>query len=242
MHAGAKVDTLRRDLGEVHSFKAGEVMGVYTQTQGNWFSRRGGFLLLLVGFHVAFIFALKSGFAVQLIQQITQPIKAEIINEVLPEEPPPPPPEVQMELPPVQVPPVLVDIQLPPPPPTAIQAPVTTEVIPPAPPPPPQVTRSVVRTKASVASMPNVDDYYPSASRSLQEEGVVRVQVCWGTNGRVDAGQVKVAQSSGFPRLDDAGLKVAQRIRMKPATVDGKPEAECATLPVRFSLKGESDR
>src|SRR5690606_2186969 len=116
-------------------------MGVYTQTNSNWLSRRGGFLFLLIAFHVAFIFALKSGFAVKLIEQITQPIKAEIINEVVPEEPPPPPPEVQMELPPVQVPPVLVDIQLPPPPPTAIQAPVTTEVQPPAPPPPPQVTR-----------------------------------------------------------------------------------------------------
>src|SRR5690606_11142183 len=217
-------------------------MGVYTQTQGNWLSRRGAFLLLLIAFHLLFIWALKSGFAVKQVQQITQPIKAEIINEVLPEEPPPPPPEVQMELPPVQVPPVLVDIQLPPPPPTAIQAPVTTEVQPPAPPPPPQVTRSVVRTRASVASMPNVDDYYPPASRSLQEEGVVRVQVCWGTNGRVEAAQVQIAESSGHKRLDDAGLRVAQRIRMKPATVDGKPEADCATLPVRFSLKGESDR
>lgn len=217
-------------------------MGVYTQSNSNWLSRRGGFLILLIAFHLAFFWALKSGFAVKLVQQITQPIKAEIINEVIPEEPPPPPPEVQMELPPVQVPPVLVDIQLPPPPPTAIQAPVTTEVQPPAPPPPPQVTRSVVRTNASVASMPNVDDYYPNTSRTLQEEGVVRVEVCWGTDGRVSRDGVKLAQTSGHSRLDDAGVRVAQRIRMKPATVDGKAEAGCATLPVRFSLRGESDR
>ena len=217
-------------------------MGVYTQTNSNWLTRRGGFLILLIAFHVAFFWALKSGFAVKLVQQITQPIKAEIINEVIPEEPPPPPPEVQMELPPVQVPPVLVDIQLPPPPPTAIQAPVTAEVVPPAPPPPPQVTRSVVRTSAGVASMPNVDDYYPNTSRTLQEEGVVRVEVCWGTDGRVARDNVKVAQTSGHSRLDDAGVRVAQRIRMRPATVDGQPEAGCATLPVRFSLRGESDR
>ena len=216
-------------------------MGVYTQTNSNWLSRRGGFLFLLIAFHVAFIFALKSGFAVKLIEQITQPIKAEIINEVVPEEPPPPPPEVQMELPPVQVPPVLVDIQLPPPPPTAIQAPVTTEALPPAPPAPPQVTRpSVPRTRASLASMPPVDDYYPSTSRSLQEEGVVRVEVCYGTNGRVE--NAKLSESSGFSRLDDAGVRVAQRARMKPGTVGGKPEAGCATLPIRFTLKGESDR
>jgi protein TonB len=216
-------------------------MGVYTQTQGNWLSRRGGFLVLLIAFHIAFFLALKSGFAVRLVQQITQPIKAEIINEVKPEEPPPPPPEVQMELPPVQVPPVLVDIQLPPPP-TAIQTPTVVEPPPPAPPPPPQVTRTVVRTKFSVAYTPDPQDFYPSASRSLQEEGVVRVQVCWGTNGRVDPNQLQVVQSSGHSRLDEAALRLARGIRMKPATVDGKPEADCATLPVRFSLKGESDR
>src|SRR5690606_859713 len=193
--------------GRSKKIGAGEVMGVYTQTQGNWLSRRGGFLVLLVAFHLGFFWALKSGFAVKLVQQITQPIKAEIINEVKPEEPPPPPPEVQMELPPVQVPPVLVDIQLPPPPPTAIQAPITTEVVPPAPPPPPQVTRSVVRTKFSTAYVPDPNDFYPSTSRSMQEEGVVRVHVCWGTNGRVDASQLKVAQSSGYSRLDDAALR-----------------------------------
>jgi protein TonB len=218
-------------------------MGVYTQSQGNWLSRRGGFLVLLIGFHLAFFWALKSGFAVKLVQQITQPIKAEIINEVKPEEPPPPPPEVQMELPPVQVPPVLVDIQLPAPPPTAIQAPVTTEVVPPAPPPPPAPpARPVQRTRFQLTYVPDPQDYYPSASRSLQEEGIVRVQICWGTNGRIDTSQLKVAESSGFSRLDDAALRLARGIRMKPGTVDGKPEADCATLPVRFTLKGESDR
>ena len=40
-------------------------------------------LILLIAFHLAFFWALKSGFAVKLVQQITQPIKAEIINEVL---------------------------------------------------------------------------------------------------------------------------------------------------------------
>lgn len=216
-------------------------MGVYTQTNGNWLTRRGAFLALLIGFHLAFFWALKSGFAVQLIQQITQPIKAEIINEVVPDEPPPPPPEVQMEIPPVQVPPVLVDIQLPPPPPTAIQAPVTTEVVPPPPaPPPPQPTRAVVRTKVGIASAPDPQDYYPNTSRSLGEAGIVKVRLCYGENGRVT--QTTLSESSGFPRLDDAAVRMGNRYRMKPATVDGKPEADCVVLPVRFSLEGESDR
>jgi protein TonB len=211
-------------------------MGVYTQTEGNWFSRRGTFLVLLIAFHLLFFWALKSGLAVKLIAKVTEPIQAEIINEVIEEPPPPPPPEVQMELPPVQVPPVLVDIQLPPPPPTAIQAPTTTEVVPPAPPPPPAATRSVVVTRASVISRPDVADYYPPQSRNLSEEGRVRVRICFGANGRVTSADV--SETSKFQRLDDAALKMAKLYRFKPATEDGKvKDSDCVIQPIVFSLK-----
>jgi periplasmic protein TonB len=210
-------------------------MGVYTQTSGNWLSRRGTFLVLLIGFHVAFIFALKSGFAVKLIEKVFDPIPAEIITERKEEPPPPPPPEVTMELPPVQVPPILVDIALPPPPPTAIQAPVTTDVVPPAP-PPPQVTRSVVVTKASVTYRPDTIDYYPSASISAEEQGRVRVRLCVAGNGRVTSAEI--AETSGFKRLDDAGVRMAKLYRFKPGTTDGKPnDNECFVQPIVFNLK-----
>ncbi len=213
-------------------------MGVYTQTEGNWLSRRGTFLILLVAFHLAFFWALKSGLAVKLIAKVTEPIKAEIINEVIEEPPPPPPPEVQMELPPVQVPPVLVDIQLPPPPPTAIQAPTTTEVVPPAPPPPPAATRSVVVTKAALTYRPDVADFYPSTSRNLGEEGRVRIRLCIGANGRVTTAEV--AESSKFPRLDEAGLKMAKQYRFRAGTEDGKTrESDCFIQAITFSLKDE---
>lgn len=214
-------------------------MGVYTQPSGNWLSRRGAFLVLLIAFHLLFFWALKSGLAVKFVEKVLQPIKAEIINEVIPEEPPPPPPEVQMELPPVQVPPILVDIQMPPPPQTAIQAPITTESLPPAPPAPPTVTRSVVRTRVGYAYKPDTNDYYPSTSRNLGEEGLVKLTLCYGTDGKVDKDRVTVAESSGHARLDDAALRMGPRFRIKPATVDGKPEADCVAVPVRFSLKGE---
>jgi protein TonB len=211
-------------------------MGVYTQTEGNWLTRRGAFLVLLIAFHLAFFWALKSGLAVKLIQHITEPIKAEIINEVIEEPPPPPPPEVQMELPPVQVPPVLVDIQMPPPPPTAIQAPITTEVVPPAPPPPPQVTRSVVVTKATPTFAPDPADFYPPASISLGEQGRVRIRMCIGANGRV--AEAAVADPSQYPRLDEAGVRMARQYRFKPGTEDGKvKERDCFVLPIVFNLK-----
>jgi periplasmic protein TonB len=209
-------------------------MGVYTQTSGNWLTRRGTFLVLLIGFHVAFIFALKSGFAVKLIEKITQPIQAEIINEVKEEPPPPPPPEVQMELPPVQVPPILVDIALPPPPPTAIQAPITTEAVPP--PPPPQVTRAPTVVKAVPSYRPDPAEFYPPASISAEEQGRIRVRLCINNQGRVQTAEV--AEGSGFKRLDDAAVRMAKAYRFKVGSTDGKPnETDCFALPVVFNLK-----
>jgi protein TonB len=215
----------------------GGIMGVYTENNTNWFTRRGAFLALLIAFHIAIFWALKSGFAVKVMEKITEPIKAEIINEVIEEPPPPPPPEVQMELPPVQVPPILVDIQLPPPPPTAIEAPVTTEPLPPATPPaPPSVTRSVVVTRAALISRPDMADYYPSASKSLGEEGRVRIRLCIGSNGRVT--EASVAEASEYPRLDEAGVRFAKAFRFRAGTTDGKTnQADCFVQPITFSLK-----
>lgn len=211
-------------------------MGVYTHTQGNWLSRRGLFLIILILFHGLLFWALKSGFAVKFIQSITPPIIAEIIDEVKPEEPPPPPPEVKMELPPVSVPPVLVDIQLPvEPPPTALTAPITTAPpVPFTPPPPP--ARQVVKTSAAVSRRPDILDFYPPASINLGEEGVVRVRICYGTNGVV-TGDPTVEESSSFRRLDEAAVKYGRQMRFKPATEDGQPIAACAVQPVRFTLK-----
>lgn len=213
-------------------------MGVYTHSQGNWLSRRGTFLVILIGFHLVLFWALKSGFAVKFIESITPPIVADIIQEVKPEEPPPPPPEVQMvELPPVSVPPVLVDIQVPPPPPP-IAAVTTAPPVPNTPPPPIAVQappRPAVVVAFKVTNMPDPRDYYPSASISAQEEGIVKVKMCFGTNGRVTSAEV--SESSGKPRLDAAGVKLANAVRANVTKIDGVAQAECKVLPIRFSLK-----
>jgi len=212
-------------------------MGVYTHTEGNWLSRRGTFLIILIAFHVLLFWALKSGFAIKLVKSITEPIKAEIINEPKPEEPPPPPPEVKIELPPVQVPPVLVDIPIPPePPPTAITAPTTTEKVAPAPPtqtvaPP----RPSVYVGAKVTYAPDTRDYYPSTSLSLKEEGTVKVRLCVNTSGTVS--NAEVATPSKYPRLDEAAVKLAKKMRFKAATQDGKVVEQCnLVLPVKFNV------
>ncbi len=213
-------------------------MGVYTHSEGNWLSRRGTFLILLIAFHVLLLWALKSGFAVKFLETITQPIKVEVIKEVKPEEPPPPPPPVKaVELPPVSVPPVLVDIQIPvetppitvttnPPPPVA-SPPVYG---PPQTPAPPSVT-----TARSILSAPAVEDFYPPTSVQLNEEGKVKVKLCYDTKGKVT--ESSLAETSGKKRLEDAAVRMGRQYRFKPGTVDGKPIPDCVVLPVSFSLK-----
>lgn len=214
-------------------------MGVYTHSSGNWFSRRGTFVVILIAFHLVLFWALKSGFAIKFVQSITQPIKAEIINEVKIEEPPPPPPTVRIELPPVQVPPILVDIPIPQdPPPTVIIAETTTETVPPGPPTPPAPPappRNV--TSAGYAFRPNTDDYYPSASRSLQEEGSTRIRLCYDERGRAET--VDVDEGSGYSRLDEAAIRYGKAVRIRPGTEEGKAVKGCVRFSVKFSLKNE---
>jgi protein TonB len=212
-------------------------MGVYTHSDGNWLSRRGTFLVILIAFHMVLFWALKSGFAVKFVKAITAPIKAEIIQNKPEEPPPPPPPQVRIEQPPVQVPPVLVDIPLPvDPPPTVIIAETTTKPTPPAPPTPAPPKPAVV-VPPGYRFKPDTADYYPNQSRNLGEEGVVKIRACYDLKGNVS--EATVSESSNVQRLDDAGIRYGKALKLKPGSVDGKVSAGCVVVPVRFSLKGE---
>lgn len=205
-------------------------MGVYTRSDDSWLSRRGVFLALLVGFHILLIWGLKDGFAIRLVQQIAQPITAEIIPEVQTEEPPPPPPEPELEEPEVSIPPPLVTIDLPPPPAAlaAPPAPTSSKGRP---------GRVVIRTKAGVAAMPKVSQFYPASSRSAREQGTVQLKLCYSGTGSIL--QASVQETSGFPALDEAAVKLGAQVRMRPATVDGKAVPACAVLPILMSPDAE---
>lgn len=214
-------------------------MGVYTHSEGSWVSRRGGFIFLLVAFHVLLLWAFKSGFALKIIETIAPPIAVQKIDEVKPEEPPPPPPPVKaVELPPVSVPPVLVDIQVPvdtppiqvttaPPPPGPPAPPVYGPPAPPAPPAP-------VGTPYSVTYRPDVADVYPPTSLQLEETGRPVVRVCWDPKGKVT--EVTVEEPSGKKRLDDAAIRFGKQMRFKAGTSDGQPVGGCVKQPVVFKL------
>lgn len=76
---------------------------------------------------------------------------------------------------------------------------------------------------------------YPSASRRARQEGTVTVDVQVSTAGLPL--NVALADSSGFPALDQAALAAVLRWRFDPAQTAGIPVAGRVRVPVRFQLK-----
>jgi protein TonB len=193
---------------------------------------------LVVLIHVMFVYVLASGLGKKVVEVVLGPVETRLIEE-LPdeEEPPPPPPEI--ETPPPYVPPPEISIEIPVDsgPTTAIST-VTSERPVAAPPPAPKpVEKAVVKTPPSTVgrgariSQPE----YPPASRRAGEAGTVTLKVFVLDSGRV--GEVQVAKSSGFPKLDEAAVKEVQRNwRLVPGKEDGKPVSMWHTFQVTFKL------
>jgi len=207
-------------------------MAAYAQDSG-FFTRRGIVVVVIITLHVLAAWALASGLARKVVEVLAPPIEADIVEEVKPEDEPPPPPPPEMERPPVEVPPPEVSIDLPmETTSTAIQD-VTDKPPPPAPPPPVRVAGSPAKMTRPV----NPDDYYPPGSIRREEQGSPVVQACVGPNGRLLREPV-VTDTSGFPDLDGAAVKVAKATRYAPGTegCSALPES-CIKFKVKFVLK-----
>lgn len=72
-------------------------------------------------------------------------------------------------------------------------------------------------------------------SRRRQEEGTVMLEVYIQPNGKV--GEVRLKQTSGFPRLDAAALEAVKRWGFIPARRGNDPIPYWYTQPILFSLK-----
>ncbi len=82
----------------------------------------------------------------------------------------------------------------------------------------------------------STDDYYPSQSLSLGEQGVAVVRICVTPAGKLD-GRPAIETSSGSPRLDAAAISWAREaLRFTPATRDGVAVAACKGFKVNFKL------
>ncbi len=200
---------------------------------------------IAVVIHIFLGYALITGLALKIVKHIVEPIKSVNIKDTPPppDEPPPPPPK-DVEIPPFVPPPeVTVANDAPPPtittqsvqapPPQAYQPPAPpAPVAPPAPPAPVGETRGALLDPRSTSTS---EDDYPPASQRANEEGVVTVNLNINAQGRVD--QCSVAQSSGFPRLDEKTCQIAlRRFRGKPALQNGQAVASQKVQRVRWQI------
>jgi protein TonB len=77
---------------------------------------------------------------------------------------------------------------------------------------------------------------YPLLSRRLKEEGRVMIRVLVSPEGQVV--QLDVAQSSGFPRLDQAARAAVSRWRFVPARLGDAGRESWVMVPLSFRLDG----
>jgi TonB family protein len=208
--------------------------------QASVLSGRQMVMLIVIGLHALVISALMT---MHLMPDISK-AQTRITAVFLPRDPEPVPPRPELHVnvrkpPPVQLDMPLPDLNLTAPEP--VKPPVKTGPKPnPAQATPGDADLDVVAPIAPTAlqfrAVRNADDYYPSTSLSLQEEGASIVRVCVAPSGRLD-GRPVIERSSGSSRLDAAALLWAREaLRFTPATRDGVPISACKEFRVNFTL------
>lgn len=172
------------------------------------------------------------------------PLFVDLLAPPAPPAPPPPLP-VPVLAPPLKVPlPAVITapaaaapapFEAPPTPeqpaPPAPPVPVLAEAppAPPAPPPPKNIPASEVQYLVRPAPE------YPRLSVRQGESGQVMLRVFIDEAGLPR--DVRIEQSSGFARLDDAALAAVRQARFKPPTLNGQPISGWARIPIPFELE-----
>lgn len=205
-------------------------------------------LLLVLALHGALLYVAMSYKLIPPPQEAVT-LFVDLINppppkkEEPPPEPPKPPPQKVKLVKPKRV-------EQPKPAPVLVaEAPVTSASEPVAPPPEPVIEAPPVPEPASQSSAPVVMSSelslscpqrampnYPAASRRLSEQGRLVLRVELDETGRITL--VKVAESSGYKRLDDAGLEAVKKWHCNAATQNGKAVRGIAMQPFDFILEG----
>lgn len=193
-------------------------------------------LLVVGGIHLAVVWALINGLQMRTVTEKPTPFTVTMADETpLPTQQIPPPDvhETQVNYIPTPVvpefPPETLDRE------TTITVP--TDAMPPPTPHTVSAEPAPVVTGAAVDPRhPLTQPDYPMTARRWDEQGKVALSVLVGTDGHVL--EVKVTQSSGSPRLDEAAVSEARaHWRLKPATRNGVPFEQWLTLGVVFRLE-----
>ena len=183
-------------------------------------------LLLVTSLHVSVLAAVVMAPSKPKPIEIATPTIQGVIVMAAPEQLPPPPPPEPPPPPPPEPKPVPKPKPLPKGPPSerAVKAP--------EPPPPPPVEPSpqpqqqaepqpapVVPPSAEASELNNPAPAYPKLSRRLGEKGTVTLALLVKADGTV--GDIRVKNSTGYKRLDDAAVNAIRRWKFVPASQAG---------------------
>ena len=210
----------------------------------------------VVGLHALLLAALQAGLDRTVVQNLPTVVQALLLEDQRPDMRSEPRPEPAKAMPPPVLKPPTPTVKTPPPSPapTVVEPVVAPPVASPANAiaavnnPPAPVSASAAPAPASATATPtaaakpatparttaNVNmtqcekPAYPSASRSMEEEGTVALRFLVGVDGKIV--QSEIEKSSGYKRLDEAARAGLSKCQFKPATVDGKPEQAWTTI------------
>jgi len=199
-------------------------------------SPRGWALAIIVLLHLGFFWVLSNGLTPTIVKWF-EPLAPQFIPQTVPVVEPPPTPIDTVELRPLSFP----TPQVPPTVPyeESESAPQLVTPMPTQPnsftdhgavsPPQPTVVEPRIDSRRGLS-----EPYYPPQDIRANNEGTVLLSLYILANGSV--GEVKLARSSGFPRLDDSALREAKKWRFVPGTSDGTPLAMWKQVPITFRI------
>lgn len=119
-------------------------------------------------------------------------------------------------------------------------APVMTVAVQTAPPQPPVIAPPAPSGPANVSDLGSkmiamTPPRYPMESRRHKEQGTVVLSLLLGADGAV--AEIRLAQSSGFDRLDKAALEAVRKWRWSPTIKGGEPVMVRGTVDIPFVLR-----
>lgn len=93
----------------------------------------------------------------------------------------------------------------------------------------------IVAARFDAAYLDNPAPRYPRLSRRIGEQGKVLLRVLVTADGL--AGEVRLQQSSGHSRLDEAARSAVSQWRFEPARQGDRPIANWVIVPIEFKLE-----
>jgi periplasmic protein TonB len=181
---------------------------------------RRGFALIVIALHVGLIYVIATSLGFVEAPKFAEPMKTVIIDAPEPAREKPPTPKVELAEP-------ELDVPLPE---TPVEVPVVEEL--PVASTEAQPTEAI--TDADLAVQRRVEPVYPPASRRVGEEGTVTVRVLVDERGR--PGEVRLAESSGHARLDEAAIAAIRKWTFAPARRGAQAVPAWTTVKVTFEL------